>query len=144
MLMIPPLLSLRLLAGAFPESTVRDYYGAINKGDLTALRKEMADSSYTMTLSALALSKALKDPAFRKRLKQIDRDPEALKEAERYVTEKLKTRPPRRIGSLKTCYLTPEKAVVNFLEEGKKKKLYLRRIGGEWRVDYSAGRPPSQ
>lgn len=76
-MLLPSLLALRLLAGVFPESTVHDYYAAMNRADLKALRLEMADASYTMTLSTLALSKALKEPAFRETLKQIDSDPKA-------------------------------------------------------------------
>ena len=123
-----------------PSSTVHSYYSAINEGDLIALKKVMVLGSYDTDIQIYALSIALKNPNFYKILKTYSKSEKAKKIVEDAVKQKLQKRKNRAIAIKKVIPLGKSRVMVRFLEENKKKQLYVNFINSEWRIDYLAGR----
>ena len=123
-----------------PSSTVHSYNSAINEGDLIALKKVMVLESYDIDIQIYALSIALKNPSFHETLKMYSKSEKAKKIVEDAVEQKLQKRKHRVIAIKKEIPLGKNRVMVRFLEENKKKQLYVNFINSEWRIDYLAGR----
>ena len=123
-----------------PSSAVQSYTSAINEGDLVALKKVMVSKSYDTDIQVYVLSIALNDPSFHKALKMYSTSEKAKKIVEDAVEQKLQKRKNRVITIKKEIPLGKNRVMVRFIEENKKKQLYVNFINSEWRIDYLAGR----
>lgn len=100
----------------------------------------MVKESYDTDVQVYALSIALRDTSFHKILKQYGISEKAKKIVEDAVREKLKKRKKRTISIKSEVSLGKKRAMVRFIENSKKKQLYVNHINKEWKVDYQAGR----
>ncbi|WP_345989360.1 hypothetical protein WCX18_02730 [Sulfurimonas sp. HSL1-2] len=91
-------------------------------------------------MQTYALSIAFKDPHFRERLDGCHTREEDRNEVERAVAEKLKARPKRSVSNFSVRSLGKEHCSTKFLEDGKQRMLYVRKIGDIWKIDNRAGR----
>lgn len=134
------LLSAGVLQLSTPVDAVTAYYRAMNSADLTTLKRVMDEASYDTEMQVYALSVAFIDPGFRKHLNgYAEHDADRLA-VERAVAEKLRQRPKRSVSNFAVRSLGKERCSIKFLEDGKQRMLYVRKIGGVWKIDYRAGR----
>lgn len=123
-----------------PSSALKSYYGAINEGDLSALKKVMTPQSYDTDIQIYALSMALKDKKFHQQLRQYNSSLQAKKIVEQAVKKKLEARKKRTIVIKKELQLSSNRVAVKFTENSKKKQLYFSHNKDRWQLDYLAGR----
>ena len=134
------LLSAGVLQLSTPVDAVTAYYRAMNSADLTTLKRVMDEASYDTEMQVYALSVAFKDPGFRKHLNgYAEHDADRLA-VERAVAEKLRQRPKRTVSGFIVQKLGKERCSVKYRENGKKRMLYVRKVGEIWKIDYKAGR----
>ncbi len=123
-----------------PQEVVKSYHEAINQGDIKTLKSVMVPDSFDVDMQSYALSVALADRSFHKVLKDYSENEKAKAIVIAVVEAKLKDRTPRTISDLKQIPLGKDRVMVRFLENGKKKQLYLSLEGTEWKINYLAGR----
>lgn len=123
-----------------PSAAVISYYNAMNEGDIIALEQIMVQESFDLDMQVYALSIALKDQYFHTILKQYGNSHEAKMIVKKEVSKKLRKRPKRTISSLQEIKMGPERVMVRFMEDKKKKQLYLSQQNRDWKIDYKAGR----
>jgi len=134
------LLSAGVLQLSTPVDTVTAYYRAMNSADLSALKHVMDEASYDTEIQIYALSIAFKDPGFRQRLDgYVEHEADRLA-VERAVADKLRQRPKRSVSGFTVQKLGKERCSVKYREDGKKRMLYVRKVGEIWNIDHKAGR----
>ncbi|WP_345986069.1 hypothetical protein WCX49_02850 [Sulfurimonas sp. HSL-1656] len=124
-----------------PVDAVSAYYRAMNSADLTALKHVMEEASYDTEMQIYALSIAFKDPDLRQHLNGYAEHEADKLAVERAVADKLRQRPKRSVSGFTVQKLGKERCSVKYRENGKKRTLYVRKIGEIWKIDYMAGRP---
>ncbi|MHC3993766.1 hypothetical protein ACXWTF_02990 [Thiomicrolovo sp. ZZH C-3] len=127
-----------------PVDTVTSYYRAMNSADLSALKQIMDKASYDTEIQVYALSIAFKDPGFHQRLKGYAEHKADRRAVERAVAEKLRQRPKRSIGGFTVQKIGKVRCSVKYMEDGKKRVLYVRKFNETWKIDHKAGRPTKQ
>ena len=123
-----------------PSDVVLQYQKAMNNGNMSALQKVMVAASFDENMHVYSLSLALKDQAFAKTRKAYDHDSKARKKVIAVVAEKLKKRKAKKITDLKTSSLGKKRSMVRYLEDNRKKQLYLSLEKDGWKINYLAGR----
>ena len=125
-----------------PEEMVGKYYHALYKGDLKSVKEMMTEESYIMTLEPFGIKLSFNDSAFKTQWDQIEESKDALHEVEKKISVELLSRnlsPQIDIKQIEPIGL--ERITVHYAKDGKNKKLYFSKEGGDWRINYFAGRP---
>ena len=123
-----------------PQDVIVQYQKAMNNGDISALQKVMVADSFNENMHVYSLSIAMQDKAFKKVRKAYDTSDKARKEVIAKVAKKLKDRKARNNTNLTTSSLGKGRAMVRYLEDNRKKQLYLSLEKDGWKVNYLAGR----
>ena len=123
-----------------PTQAVRSYYEAMNHADIEHLNQVMIKSSFDLTIEVWALSKALKDKNFAKKLKSYGTDPKIDKEVKEAVHLKLLHSTKKTVTAFKETFLGKSRCMVCYKEDGKDKQLYTSLHDKQWKIDYKAGR----
>jgi len=123
-----------------PDEAVKTYYKAMNSADIEALKEIMVPSSFKITMEVWALSKALKDKSFAKKLKRYGTDKEIDLEVQEAVRTKLLHASPKEITDLRVIALGKSRCMVRYKEDGKQKQLFTSLDKQVWKIDYKAGR----
>ncbi len=123
-----------------PTQAVRSYYEAMNNADIERLNQVMMKSSFDLTIEVWALSKALKDKNFAKKLKAYGQDTTIDEEVRQAVHLKLLRSRKKMITELKETFLGKSRCMVRYKEDGKDKQLYTSLHDKQWKIDYKAGR----
>ena len=124
-----------------PVEIIANYYKALYSGDLASAKVLMTEESYIMTLETFGLRVALKDQAFKARLKEIGDDPAALAEVEKRLSFDLVSRERSPVIMIVSASPNGEnRQTVEYTEDGKNKKLYFSKEEDGWKIDYYAGR----
>lgn len=127
--------------GMTPEAVVLRYYGALEAGDMDALRGVMAAESYIMTLEAYGLKHTFADPAFKALLRRCGEDVSARKEVEAVIAAALRRdAKAMTLDAFRTEALGAGRCAVRYTENGFAKKMALRETEAGWKIDYYAGR----
>ncbi|MEA2049025.1 MAG: hypothetical protein U9O64_11350 [Campylobacterota bacterium] len=125
-----------------PEEIVGRYYDALYKGDLESVREMMTEASYMMTLEPFGIKLSFNDSTFKTEWDQREERKEALHEVEKKISKELLSRklsPQIEIKEIEAIGL--ERRTVHYSKDGKNKKLYFSKEGGDWYINYFAGRP---
>jgi len=123
-----------------PKEAVRSYYKAMNNADTEALHEIMVPTSFDITMEVWALSKALKEKNFAKKLKRYGTDMKIDAEVHEAVRYKLLHASPKEISNLEVTALGKSRCMVRYEEDGKKKQLFTSLHEQGWKIDYKAGR----
>ena len=132
-----------LLAGTAtltPSQVVLKYQKAMNSGDMSMLAEVTVESTFDTNMEVYSLSMALTDKAFAKTRKAYASDEKARNIVIQAVAAKLKKRKARKISNLTEMPLGGNRIMVRYIEDGKKKQLYLSLEKDGWKVNYLAGR----
>lgn len=124
-----------------PGEVVSSYYRLLGNGDLKGLKKLMTQRSYTMALESLGLKLSFRDPMFKEELEKIEENERSLHRVEEQLSQELKSRnflP--QIEILQSRSNGKERYIVDYTQDGKKKKLYFSKEDGSWKINYFAGR----
>lgn len=123
-----------------PKEIVAIYYKALYTGDLSQVKKLMTWEAYCMTLESFGLKLALKDAAFKSKLKKLE-TPEVLESVESKLSQELVSRDKNPQIEIKTIELNgPGRQSVYFEEDGKDKILHFSNEKEGWKINYYAGR----
>ena len=123
-----------------PTQAVRSYYEAMNHADIEYLNQVMIKSSFDLTIEVWALSKALQDKSFAKKLKSYGTNPKIDKEVKQAVQLKLLHSTKKTITELQETFLGKSRCMVRYKEDGKDKQLNTSLLDMQWKIDYKAGR----
>ena len=132
-----------LLAGTAtltPSQVVLKYQKAMNSGDMSMLAEVTVESTFDTNMEVYSLSIALGDKVFAKTRKAYANDEKARQSVIKAVATKLKNRKARKISNLTEMPLGGNRMMVRYIEDGKKKQLYLSLEKDGWKVNYLAGR----
>lgn len=124
-----------------PKDITALYYRALYSGDLDTVRSLMSPTSYSMTLETFGLRLSLRDPDFKKLLKEREVDPDALTEVESKLSLELISRALSPLIEIRSIQNNGDKRqIIEYEEDGKSKKLYFSKEEEGWKIDYFAGR----
>ncbi len=128
-----------------PEEIVSKYYQAFySNGDLKSVKDLMTEESYYMALEPFGMGLAFKDPVFKIKWDKIKESSDALHEVEKKISAELLSRNLSHQIDIKQIEPNgPEKKIVYYEEDGKKKMLYFSKKEGHWLIDFYAGCPVS-
>ena len=123
------------------EEMVVKYYHALNSGDLSSVKEMMTEESYIMTLEPFGIKLSFNDSVFKTQWDQIEESEDALVEVEKKISKELLSRNlSPHIAIKNTEQNGLERMIVHYTKDGKNKKFYFSKEGGDWRINYFAGR----
>ena len=112
----------------------------MNDGDIATLRAVCVASTFDTDMEVYSLSIALAHKDFNKVRKAYAHDEKARQKVISAVTQKLRNRKARTISDLSETPLGENRMMVRFLEDNKKKQLYLSQEKDGLKINYLAGR----
>ena len=124
-----------------PSDILNLYYTSLYSGDLNAIKELMTEESYIMTLETFGLRLSLRDADFKAQLKEIKENADALTEVENKLSLELISRKLSPKIELKSIdWNGTQRQTIEYIEEGKNKKLYFSKEENGWKINYYAGR----
>jgi len=122
------------------EAALYRYYDALKNGDMRTLSALMSEDSYRLTIESLGFKRAFRDARFKRLLKSIDEDADALQEVENALSADLAAE--AREHEIKPVDFESngrDRIALRFTEDGHP-KIYFSSPFGVWAIDYKAGR----
>lgn len=124
-----------------PSDILNLYYTSLYSGDLSTVKELMTEESYIMTLETFGLKLALRDKVFKSQLKNISEDDEAMNEVENKLSYELLSRNVSPQIEIKYASANGiKRQTIDYIENGKDKKLYFSKEKSGWKINYYAGR----